>query len=97
MAKVRTTKEENELALETFRVEFRRMWDRATDLYSSSDAASDSWRYLPEYIKKSIANNKDPEWGRTALAMAKEAHEAAEDSVHYLYGLIAELRYRLED
>ena len=95
MAKVRTTKEENEV-LEMFHVEFGRMWDHATDLYSTSDAAEDSWRYLPENIKKSIPNNKDERWGRTALAMAKEALEAAEESGRYLDYLIYELENRLE-
>ena len=96
MAKVRTTKEENEV-LEMFHVEFGQTWDRATDLYSASDAAENSWRYLPENIKKSIANDKDDEWGRTAIGMAKEALEAVEESGHYLDELIAELEDRLED
>ena len=95
--KVRTATEETQLVLENFRTDFNRMCDRANDVYSLSDSASDDWRYLPENIKKSIANDKDDEWGRTAIGMAKEALEAVEESGHYLDGLIAELEDRLED
>ena len=97
---VRTADEETELGLELFRTEFNRMWNSANDVYSQSDASSEGWRYLPENIKKHIANNKISDGspkGTTALSLAKEALEAVEESGHYLDELIAELEDRLED
>ena len=94
--KARTAKEETELLLQDFRTDFNRMWNSAEDVYIQSDATKDDWRYLPENTKKSIANIKDDELGRTYIGLAKEALEAVQESGHYLDYLIYELENRLE-